>query len=149
MPSSGRRSRTGRRRDGANASRHPPQVAVPEAELAAGVARGDRRRVDAALKLAPIVVPYAMLLVLVAIYGSVGSSVLTLQELNIQAAAVMTLLLVAAGQTIVILLGGIDLSVGGIVSLTTALAATRLDGHGIGSLRGSRRSCCSGRRSAR
>ena len=73
-----------------------------------------------------------MLLVLVAIYGSVGSSVLTLQELNIQAAAVMTLLLVAAGQTIVILLGGIDLSVGGIVSLTTALAATRLGGHGVG-----------------
>ena len=88
---------------------------------------------DAALGLAPIVVPYAMLLVLVAIYGSVGSSVLTLQELNIQAAAVMTLLLVAAGQTIVILLGGhLDLSVGGIVSLTTALAATRLGGHGIG-----------------
>ena len=111
---------------------NPAQVAVPESELAAGVARGDRRRVDAALKLAPIVVPYAMLLVLVAIYGSVGSSVLTLQELNIQAAAVMTLLLVAAGQTIVILLGGIDLSVGGILSLTTALAATRLDGHGIG-----------------
>ena len=110
----------------------PAQAAVPEAELAAGVARGDRRRVDAALKLAPIVVPYAMLLVLVVIYGSVGSSVLTLQELNIQAAAVMTLLLVAAGQTIVILLGGIDLSVGGVVSLTTALAATRLGGHGIG-----------------
>ena len=43
----------------------------------------------------------------------------------------MTLLLVAAGQTIVIILGGIDLSVGGVVSLTTALAATRLDGDGL------------------
>ena len=107
-------------------------VAAPEIEAATGVARSDRRRVDAALKVAPIVVPYVMLLVLVLIYGSVGNSVFTLEELNIQAAAVMTLLLVAAGQTIVIILGGIDLSVGGVVSLTTALAATRLDGHGLG-----------------
>jgi ribose transport system permease protein len=110
---------------------NPGQVSVPEAELAAGVARRDRRGVDLALKVAPIVVPYLMLLVLVLIYGSVGESVFTRQELNIQAAAVTTLLLVATGQTIVILLGGIDLSVGGVVSLTTALAATRLDGHGL------------------
>jgi ribose transport system permease protein len=110
----------------------PATVVAPEIEVASGVARSDRRRVDAALKVAPIVVPYAMLVVLVVIYGSVGNSVFTLEELNIQAAAVMTLLLVAAGQTIVILLGGIDLSVGGVVSLTTALAATRLGGHGLG-----------------
>jgi ribose transport system permease protein len=109
----------------------PTHVAAPEAEVSSGVARGDRRRVDLALKVAPIVVPYAMLLALVLVYGTVGNSVFTLEELNIQAAAVMTLLLVAAGQTIVILLGGIDLSVGGVVSLTTALAATRLNGHGL------------------
>lgn len=110
----------------------PANVGAPEIEVASGVARTDRRRVDAALKIAPIAVPYAMLAVLVVIYGSVGNSVFTREELNIQSAAVMTLLLVAAGQTIVILLGGIDLSVGGVVSLTTALAATRLGGHGLG-----------------
>jgi ribose transport system permease protein len=110
----------------------PSEVAASEVELAAGVARGDRRRVNAVLKLAPIVVPYTMLLVLVAVYGSVGTSVFTREQLNIQAAAVMTLLLVATGETVVILLGGIDLSVGGIVSLTTALTATRLDGRGVG-----------------
>jgi len=71
---------------------------------------------------------YLMLLLLVVLYGSVGEAVFTRDELNIQAAAVTTLLLVATGQTIVILLGGIDLSVGGVVSLTTAIAATRLDG---------------------
>ena len=97
--------------------------------MATGVARGDRRRVDAALKVAPIVVPYVMLLVLVARSTAASATPSSrCEELNIQAAAVMTLLLVAAGQTIVILLGGIDLSVGGVVSLTTALAATRLDG---------------------
>ncbi len=110
----------------------PTQVAANESELAAGVARADRGRVDAILKVAPIVVPYIILAVLVAVYGSVGHSVFTLEQLNIQSAAVMTLLLVASGQTIVILLGGIDLSVGGVVSLTTALVATRLDGHGLG-----------------
>ena len=103
-------------------------VALPEAEAASGVARGDRARVGALLKAAPIVVPYLMLLLLVVLYGSVGEAVFTRDELNIQAAAVTTLLLVATGQTIVILLGGIDLSVGGVVSLTTAIAATRLDG---------------------
>jgi ribose transport system permease protein len=110
----------------------PSHVAASEAELAAGVARGERRRVEALVKFAPIVVPYTMLLVLVAVYGAVGTSVFTREQLNIQAAAVMTLLLVATGETIVILLGGIDLSVGGIVSLTTALTATRLDGRGVG-----------------
>jgi ribose transport system permease protein len=110
----------------------PTQVAGNESELAAGVARGERGRVDAVLKVAPIVVPYLILAVLVAVYGSVGHSVFTLEQLNIQSAAVMTLLLVATGETIVILLGGIDLSVGGVVSLTTALVATRLSGHGFG-----------------
>jgi ribose transport system permease protein len=110
----------------------PAEVEAPEIAVATGVARSDRRGVDAALTVAPIAVPYAMLVVLVVIYGGVGNSVFTLEELNIQSAAVMTLLLVAAGQTIVILLGGIDLSVGGVVSLTTALAATRLGGHGPG-----------------
>jgi ribose transport system permease protein len=110
----------------------PTQVAANESELAAGVARGDRGRVDAALKVAPIVVPYMILAALVAVYGGVGHSVFTLEQLNIQSTAVMTLLLVATGETIVILLGGIDLSVGGVVSLTTALVATRLGGHGFG-----------------
>ena len=39
----------------------------------------------------------------------------------------MTLILIATGQTIVVMRGGIDLSVGGILSLTTAICATRGD----------------------
>jgi len=56
--------------------------------------------------------------------------VLTRDQLEIETAATLTLLLVATGQTIVILLGGIDLSVGGVLSVSTALAATRFDAGG-------------------
>ena len=47
-----------------------------------------------------------MLAVLVAIYGSLRDGVFTLEELNIDTAAAMTLLLAATGQTIVLLRGG-------------------------------------------
>jgi ribose transport system permease protein len=77
------------------------------------------------VRFAPVVVPWLMLAALVAIYSSRQDGVLTREELNLDAAATLTLLLVATGQTIVILLGGIDLSVGGIISVSTALAATR------------------------
>jgi ribose transport system permease protein len=109
---------------------HGAPAPLASAEAASGVGRRDRSRVDVALKVAPILVPYLMLLLLVAVYGGVGTAVFTRDELNVQSAAVLTLLFVAAGQTIVILLGGIDLSVGGVLSLTTALAATRLHGGG-------------------
>jgi ribose transport system permease protein len=77
------------------------------------------------LRFAPVIVPWSMLTALVLIYSSRQEGVFTREELNLDATATLTLLLVATGQTIVILLGGIDLSVGGIVSVSTALAATR------------------------
>jgi ribose transport system permease protein len=77
------------------------------------------------LRFAPVIVPWTMLAALVVIYSSRQEGVFTREELNLDAAATLTLLLVATGQTLVILLGGIDLSVGGIVSVSTALAATR------------------------
>ena len=49
----------------------------------------------------------------------------TLDELNLDTAAAMTLMLAATGQTIVLLRGGIDLSIGGMISLGTVIAATR------------------------
>ncbi|MBA2476702.1 MAG: ABC transporter permease [Actinobacteria bacterium] len=77
-------------------------------------------------RAAPLAVPWLMLAALIAAYSSLQEGVLSREQLNLWTAATLTLLLVAAGQTIVILLGGIDLSVGGIVSLSTALAATQL-----------------------
>jgi ribose transport system permease protein len=99
---------------------------VAAAPTAVGLAR--RRPRAAAMyvvRFAPVIVPWVMLAALVAIYSSRQEGVLTREELNFDAAATLTLLLVATGQTLVILLGGIDLSVGGIVSVSTALAATR------------------------
>lgn len=110
---------------GTGMERPPAELDAPVAAAGAVGTRPRRSLGATALRVAPIAVPYLMLAVLLAIYGSVQSGVLSLDELNIQSAATLTLLLVATGQTIVILLGGIDLSVGGIVSLATALAATR------------------------
>jgi ribose transport system permease protein len=103
------------------------------AELSAPVASPDavhqgtpRRRLASILvRYGPIAVPWLILVVLVLVYSSLETGVLTRDQLQIETAATLTLLLVATGQTIVILLGGIDLSVGGVVSVSTALAATK------------------------
>ena len=63
--------------------------------------------------------------VIVAIYGALQKGVFTLDELNLDTAAAMTLMLAATGQTIVLLRGGIDLSIGGMISLGTVIAATQ------------------------
>lgn len=75
--------------------------------------------------IGPLLAPAAILLLLLAVLASLRRGVLTLDELNTDTAAAMTLILVATGETIVILRGGIDLSVGGMLSLATAIAATR------------------------
>lgn len=80
-----------------------------------------------------VLIAYAVLLIVLAVYVAVQPGALSLAELNIQTAAALALVLVAAGQTIVMVAGGIDLSVGGVVSLATCLAATQLDG-GTGSI---------------
>src|SRR4029079_12440833 len=67
-----------------------------------------------------------ILVVLITLYGVLGDNVLSLEELNLDTAAAMTLILAATGQTIVLLRGGIDLSIGGMISLGTVVAATQL-----------------------
>jgi ribose transport system permease protein len=79
---------------------------------------------------APFIVACVMLAALLAVYGSLRDGVFTLDELNVDAAAAMTLLLAATGQTIVLLRGGIDLSIGGMISFATVLAATRFGDSG-------------------
>lgn len=77
------------------------------------------------LDRAPFLVACLMLAVIVAIYGSYQTGVFTLDELNLDTSASMTLMLAATGQTIVLLRGGIDLSIGGMISLGTVIAATQ------------------------
>lgn len=77
------------------------------------------------LDRAPFLVACLMLLVIVAIYGALQKGVFTLDEINLDTAAAMTLILAATGQTIVLIRGGIDLSIGGVISLGTVIAATQ------------------------
>jgi ribose transport system permease protein len=94
----------------------------------AGAAARPPRRIDPGARLldhAPFLVACLMLIVIVGIYGSLQRGVFSLDELNLDTTATLTLLLAATGQTIVLLRGGIDLSIGGMVSFGTVLAATR------------------------
>lgn len=77
------------------------------------------------LDRAPFLVACLMLLVIVATYGALQKGVFTLDEINLDTAAAMTLMLAATGQTIVLIRGGIDLSIGGVISLGTVIAATQ------------------------
>jgi ribose transport system permease protein len=74
---------------------------------------------------APFAVACVTLIILMAVYGLLRTGVFTLEELNLDTTSALTLLLAATGQTIVLLRGGIDLSIGGMISLGTVIAATR------------------------
>jgi len=71
--------------------------------------------------------PLVVLICLVCLIGALRPSLFTMDQFAIKVAAALTLILVATGETIVVLRGGIDLSVGGILSVATAVAATRGD----------------------
>lgn len=88
---------------------------------------------NALLDRAPFLVACLMLALIVIVYGTRQTGVFTLDELNLSTTAAMTLTLAATGQTIVLLRGGIDLSIGGMISLGTVIAATRF-GDDVGSV---------------
>ena len=77
----------------------------------------------------PLLAPAGTLAVLVATLAAIRPGVFTIDELNTDCSAAMSLVLVATGETFVILRGGIDLSVGGTISLATALATTLFRGN--------------------
>lgn len=70
-------------------------------------------------------IPVVALAVLAILIELLRPGSFTLDRLGLKSTEVMALALVAAGQTLVVLRGGIDLSVGGTISLVTAIAATR------------------------
>lgn len=67
--------------------------------------------------------PWVILAFLVILYGARQEGVYSLNELNTFTGETLTLILIAFGQTLVIVSGGIDLSIGGMLSLITSLAA--------------------------
>jgi len=69
--------------------------------------------------------PYLLLVLLELVYVSKQPDAFTRLAIGFTVAGGLCLAFAAAGQTIVIMTGGIDLSVGGVISLATVLAATR------------------------
>jgi len=84
-----------------------------------------KRRPRSWLSEVPIPMPYIALAILVAMVTTQRPSYLSVAQLNLTTLEAFSLILVTVGQTIVILSGGLDLSVGGVINLTTVLAATQ------------------------
>lgn len=89
-------------------------------QSAGAVAAGLRGRV----RLASLA-PYLGLAVILVIWYAKLPQAFSMLNFNTQLLSAMTLALAATAQTIVILGGGIDLSIAGVISLTTAIFATR------------------------
>ena len=71
-------------------------------------------------------IPYLTLFLLIIVTGILQPKIFSLNWLGIKTDAVLTLALATIGQTLVLLIGGIDLSLGGVISLTNSLAATKM-----------------------
>jgi ribose transport system permease protein len=71
-------------------------------------------------------IPYALLLTLFITLGVLEPASLDLSATTRIVDISIVLILVGIGQTFVLLTGGIDLSVGGLISLVTAIAATKM-----------------------
>ncbi|MCL5070740.1 MAG: ABC transporter permease [Actinobacteria bacterium] len=71
-------------------------------------------------------IPYIVLILLIIIIGIIQPNTINLSWLGIKTDATLPLIFATAGQTVVLLTGGIDLSLGGILSLTNSLAAIKM-----------------------
>jgi ribose transport system permease protein len=97
------------------------------------VPRGHRRNLSAAIRgFAPL----GVLIVLLAGLGLLQPSFLSLYSLSVLAGESSVILVLAAGQTLVILLGGIDLSMAAVASLASVLIALLLPSVGLAGLLG-------------
>lgn len=70
-----------------------------------------------------MLVPYVMLLIIVTVMGILNANTLNINYIGNKCDSTFSLILVATGQTFVLLTGGFDLSVGGIICITNCIAA--------------------------
>jgi ribose transport system permease protein len=77
------------------------------------------------------VAPWAVSVLLCVVYAYLEPAVLEVTSVGYIAITVLILAVVGTGQTIVVLTGGIDLSVGGMMSLGSAVLATQMVGSSI------------------
>ena len=78
-------------------------------------------------------IPYIMFIVMVIVMGMLNHNSFSLRYIANKSDAAFSLILVAAGQTIVLLTGGFDLSVGGVICITNCLAASHMQNN-VGSM---------------
>lgn len=71
-------------------------------------------------------IPYIMFIIMVIVMGTLNSNTLSLRYIANKSDAAFSLILVAAGQTVVLLTGGFDLSVGGVICITNCLSASQM-----------------------
>ena len=71
-----------------------------------------------------------LLVILLAVYQNFDSTLLTPASITILSAQFLPLILAGVGQTIIMLTGGIDLSLGSVLALAMAVFATQ-SGHGV------------------
>jgi ribose transport system permease protein len=97
--------------------------------------KGATARLRAA-KAARRLAPFAVLIALLSAVGAIEPSFLSLYALNVLADESSVILILATAQTVVILLGGIDLSMAAVASLASVLIALALPVIGPGALVG-------------
>jgi ribose transport system permease protein len=86
-------------------------------------------RMRGGIRIDPTILPPAvMLIVLAVVYQTTSRSGFSAAQLAVISIAVLPLALVGLGQTVVVLGAGIDLSVGGVMSLGSAIAARQFGG---------------------
>jgi ribose transport system permease protein len=71
-------------------------------------------------------IPYIMLMIVIVVMGILNSNTLSFHYMANKCDAAFSLILCAAGQTLVLLTGGFDLSVGGVICITNSLAASKM-----------------------
>ncbi len=72
-------------------------------------------------------IPYVILIALVVSTTALQPNIISLDWLGIKTNTILPLALATAGQTLVLFTGGIDLSIGGVISLTNSLEATKME----------------------
>lgn len=71
-------------------------------------------------------IPYLMLFIMVIVMGVLNPKTFSMRWMANKSDAALSLILVAIGQTFVLLTGGFDLSVGGVICVTNCLAASHM-----------------------
>jgi ribose transport system permease protein len=107
----------------------PATQVTPNSE---SITAGQHQRMQARLDIFDMV-PYIILVVLIAAVVSLNTRLLSLQVLETKLNNGLPLMFATTAQALVILTGGIDLSIGGVLSLATAIAATQM-GEGVASI---------------